>query len=228
MQGICEILGSTLALPAPAGAAARVAEGTRTAFAETSLRALEATVRSMRELVARLERCRANCGTPAARRRRTTFPAKGDEEYATRFAPNATRFARETAAATVPFVWTETRAEETARLPRASDRVAREKKASNTSFSGRRPLTENRGSGLGGDHLGFFTEKNARAELDATTRENDGGDENGFSPRFSARPDRDPFVFAQKKNASRRKGPRFGLQGTRFASSPIMSPRYVR
>ena len=232
VQGICEILGNTLA----ARRHRRLAhergspEGTRTAFAETrSLRALEATVRSMRELVARLERCEGEVRyASAARRHRTTFPAKGDEEYATRFAPNATRFARETAAATVPFVWTETRAEETARLPRASDRVAREKKASNTSFSGRRPLTENRGSGLGGDHLGFFTKRNARAELDATTRENDGGDENGFSPRFSARPDRDPFVFAQKKNASRRKGPRSGLQGTRFASSPIMSPRYVR
>ena len=181
VQGICEILGNTLA----ARRHRRLAhergspEGTRTAFAETrSLRALEATVRSMRELVARLERCEGEVRyASAARRHRTTFPAKGDEEYATRFAPNATRFARETAAATVPFVWTETRAEETARLPRASDRVAREKKASNTSFSGRRPLTENRGSGLGGDHLGFFTKKTRarsltrrRAKTTAATR----------------------------------------------------------
>jgi hypothetical protein len=236
VQGICEILGNTLA----ARRHRRLAhergspEGTRAAFAETrSLRALEATVRSMRELVARLERCEGEVRyASAAGRRRTTFPAKGDEEYATRFAPNATRFARETAAATVPSARTETKypcAEETARLPRASDRVAREKKASNTLFSARRPLAENKVlSGFGGDDFGRRARKNknaARAELDATTSENDGGDENGFSARFSARPDRDPFVFA---HASRRKGPGFGLQRTRFASSPIMSPRYVR
>ena len=60
VQGICEILGNTLA----ARRHRRLAhergspEGAPAAFAETrSLRALEATVRSMRALVARLERC---------------------------------------------------------------------------------------------------------------------------------------------------------------------------
>jgi hypothetical protein len=238
VQGICEILGNTLA----ARRHRRLAhergspEGAPAAFAETrSLRALEATVRSMRALVARLERCEGEVRyASAARRRRTTFPAKGDEAYATQFAPNATRFARETAAAaTVSSARTSSRrAEETARLPRASDRVAREKKASNTLFSARRPLAENKVlSGFGGDDFGRRARKNktARAELDATREnENDSGDENGFSARVSARPDRDPDPFVFAKNASRRKGPGFGLQATRFASSPIMSPRYVR
>ena len=260
VQGICEILGNTLAARrhrrrgALESSSASVASdfespegGVSAASAETRRsRALETTVLCMRELVARLERCEGE--VRFTRRTRTSLQpggqkneAKGEETFVTRAARRpGTRFASEAAGGS-PRAVSPRRSEtdratyDVARVrsrPRVRSRESTESTHARTwekraSFSvsagdsvARRPLAPRGGE--------------CRAEANAAKlAETKGGDENGERSRSRARarssaraidPDRDPSFGIG--SFSRREAP-FRLRD-RFASSPIMSPRYVR
>ena len=221
--------------------------GVSAASAETRRsRALETTVLCMRELVARLERCEGE--VRFTRRMRTSLQpggqkneAKGEETFVTRAARRpGTRFASEAAGGS-PRAVSPRRSEtdratyDVARVrsrPRVRSRESTESTHARTwekraSFSvsagdsvARRPLAPRGG------------ERRAEANA-AKLAETKGGDENGKRSRSRARarssaraidPDRDPSFGIG--SFSRREAP-FRLRD-RFASSPIMSPRYVR
>jgi hypothetical protein len=234
VRGICEILGNTLAARRQneksfsRRAAISSAESGQDAFrnqhqadrAEArSTRALEATVRSMRELVDRLERFEGEVRyDPAlASRNATEAPSLGafpddeptrKEKPAPAFSLDAvtTRFAEASKRETSFRVSVEPEPEPeplavSARSPR---RRVQEKKTRDEDARRRRPLASSRGNGFGRREKSPF----------ATTRQR--GKENGS--RADSRADPDPFWFASRG---------FGLRD-RFASSPIMSPRYVR
>ena len=241
VQGICEILGNTLAARRhrrrgafESAAAAASPEGERAAFAETRrTRALETTVLCMRELVARLERCEGEVRYESARfRTRRGAEAKAaetPETLETSRAPNATRFAFE-AAATRSAARPETRETRVSvasavrsrpRDPRAITERAWEKRSSAREHSARRPLVPS-GNGFGGADFGVGAERWAEAN-DAKFAETNGGKENGERSRSRSRAIDPRPSFSV---ASRREAP-FGRRD-RFASSPIMSPRFVR
>ena len=177
----------------------------RTAFAETrSLRALEFDspnqhARAGRQARAVRGRVRGH-HVDGEEAPNDVFRPKGDEECRPRFAPNATRFAGRRRRRRSPSFGPRRARTSRSRLPRASDRVARAHERPTPRSPPRRPLTENRGSGLGGDAVDFSLKKTrARSLARRRARKRSAATMNGFSPRFSARPDRDPFVFANQK-----------------------------
>jgi hypothetical protein len=235
VRGICEILGNTLAARRQneksfSRRARESAESGQDAFrnqhqadrAEArSTRALEATVRSMRELVDRLERCEGEVRyDPALASRRTTeAPSLGaeDDEASPRSKKPAPAFSLD--AVTTRFteaskressfrVSVEPEPEPSSPLAVSarSPRRVREKKTFDEDVSRRRRPLASSGNGFG-------RRENEKSPF-ATTRQR--GKENGS--RLDSRADPDPFWFASRG---------FGLRD-RFASSPIMSPRYVR
>jgi hypothetical protein len=233
VRGICEILGNTLAARRQNDAFSRrareSAESGQDAFrnqhqadrAEArSTRALEATVRSMRELVDRLERFEGEVRyEPAlASRRATEAPslcAEDDEptrkeKPAPAFSLDAvtTRFTEASKRESSFRVSVEPEPEPSSPLAVSarSPRRVREKKTFDEDVSRRRRPLASSGNGFG-------RRENEKSPF-ATTRQR--GKENGS--RLDSRADPDPFWFASRG---------FGLRD-RFASSPIMSPRYVR
>ena len=176
-------------------------------------------MRSMRELVDRLERFEGEVRyEPAlASRRATEAPSLGAEDDeptrkkkpapAFSFDAVSTRFA-ETSKRESSFrvsVEPEPEPEPLAVSARSPRRRVQEKKTRDEDARRRRPLASS-GNGFG-------RRENEKSPF-ATTRQR--GKENGS--RLDSRADPDPFWFASRG---------FGLRD-RFASSPIMSPRYVR
>jgi hypothetical protein len=233
VRGICEILGNTLAARRQneksfSRRARESAESGQDAFrnqhqadrAEArSTRALEATVRSMRELVDRLERFEGEVRyDPAlASRKATEAPslcAFPDDEPTRKIKPApafsldavTTRFAETSKRESSFRVSVEPEPEPSSPLAvsaRSPRRVQEKKTFDEDGPRRRRPLASS-GNGFGRREKSPF----------ATTRQR--GKENGS--RLDSRADPDPFWFASRG---------FGLRD-RFASSPIMSPRYVR